>query len=54
MKEETDDEVAEVEILKADPVDSSKFSSIAEDIVSICASMRSVPRSVFFVLFLLQ
>ena len=46
MKEQTDDNVAEVEIFKADTVDSSKFSSIAEDIISICTNMRSVPRPV--------
>jgi len=40
VKEQTDDNFAEVEIFKADTVDSSKFSSIAEDIISICTNMR--------------
>lgn len=40
VKEQFEDDLALVEILKADPIDSSQFSSIADDIWTICSSMR--------------
>ena len=40
MKEQTDNDVAVVEMFKADPVDTSIFTSIADDITRICSTMR--------------